>query len=88
MTKTIEAFLGALGIKGSTNEDLEAPLRVRVSQETIAELDALEAFLKGHGFRSASRSYLVRAALDSYLDGVRAEVPEALEPPAKRLSLH
>lgn len=85
MTAALESLLGALGLKRSSS-DLEVPLRVRVSETTLDELNALEAFLRGHGFRDASRSALVRAAISSYLDGVRGEVPEALVPPEKKLS--
>ena len=70
----------------SNSKDLNVPLRVRVDPEMLKELDALEAFLRGHGFRDASRSSLVRAAVTSYLDGVRAEAPEALIPPTNQFA--
>lgn len=73
MSDLLETF----GLRRSSPE-LDKPLRVRVSEDTLNELDALEVFLQGHGFPSVSRSTLVRAALTSYLDGVREEVPEAL----------
>lgn len=82
MTVAFGALLEAFGLKRADEEDLDAPLRVRVSKQTIADLNALEAFLQGHGFREATRSALIRAALSSYLDGVRSEAPEALIPPA------
>ena len=86
MTSAIETLLEAFGLKRTEGKDLEVPLSVRVPQQTITELNALEAFLQGHGFRDANRSALIRAALTSYLDGVRSEAPEALIPPAAQRS--
>jgi hypothetical protein len=84
VSATIGSLFDALGALGNSKKDLTVPLRLRVDPEMLSELDALEAFLRGHGFRDASRSSLVRAAVSSYLDGVRAEIPEALVQPAGR----
>lgn len=80
---SFQSLLTALGTNRKSKDDLKSPLNVRVDEETLAELNALEAFLQGHGFREASRSTIVRAAIDSYLDGVRSEIPEALVPPTR-----
>lgn len=83
MYEPIGALIGTFGM-GRTDTDFDAPLSVRVSQTTIDELNALEAYLQGLGFREASRSALIREALTTYLDGVRSEAPEALIPAAQR----
>lgn len=86
MITSFDALRDAFGLRRPQAEELDAHLQVRVDKQTVAELDSLEAFLKGHGFREANRSALIRAALTSYLEGVRTETPEALIPPAERIA--
>ena len=68
-------------------EGLGKPLRVRVDDETLSELDALQSFLVGSGLREVTRSTLVRRALTAYLAGVRDEMPEAFNAPTRNLSV-
>lgn len=86
MTSPFEALLEALHLRRTSTGDLDTHLQVRVDKQTVNELNALEAFLQGHGFREVNRSAIVRAALTGYLDGVRSEAPEALIPPSQRIS--
>lgn len=85
MTTSFDSLREAFGLRRAPTEELDTQLQVRVDKRTLSELDALEAFLKGHGFREANRSALIRAALTSYLEGVRTEAPEALIPPSERI---
>lgn len=50
-------------------------LSVRVPEDVMNRLDLLEARAKAAGVSHANRSWLVREALTSFLDGVEEEVP-------------
>ena len=57
-------------------EELAVPLRVRVSDSTVHDLDLLEAFFQGKGYRYSRRSFLVRVAIDRFIREVMSEHPE------------
>lgn len=48
-------------------------MRCRLSEETLARMDRVVAYARGRGARHVSRSFLLRDALDEYLDKVEKE---------------
>lgn len=72
---TSNDFWAQLGITPPPGPHTE-PLRVRVDADLRMNLDRIEAFLRGHGYRDVSRSDLIRVALSSFVDGVLEAVPE------------
>ncbi|MBF4632733.1 hypothetical protein ITJ42_16050 [Clavibacter michiganensis subsp. phaseoli] len=47
----------------------------------MVEIDRIEAFAKGAGYRDVSRSDIIRVALQSFVDGFREKKPDVLDRP-------
>ncbi|MBF4632725.1 hypothetical protein ITJ42_16010 [Clavibacter michiganensis subsp. phaseoli] len=47
----------------------------------MTEIDRIEAMARGAGYRDVSRSDIIRVALQSFVDGVRKQVPDVLDRP-------
>lgn len=73
--RTSDDFWEELGITPPPGPHTE-PLNVRVDADLRMNLDRIEAFLRGAGYRDVSRSDLVRAALSSFVAGVLEAVPD------------
>lgn len=55
---------------------LDEVLRVRVDSDLLARIDRVEALMRGNGRRDVNRSFVVRASLKSFLDGLEKALPE------------
>lgn len=60
-------FIGTIATPQKKVSKLSEAVRVRVDQDQLYTLDAIEAYARGLGIRTVTRSSLVRDALDSYL---------------------
>ena len=58
---------------------LDEAIRVRTNEGSLAELDRLEAFFQGQGYRHVKRSHLVRIAIDRLICDMITEHPEIQE---------
>jgi len=61
------------------------PLRVRVTDEAVTDLNRIEAFFQGQGLKHVTRSYLVRFALQHLVDDLYAEHPEIDTPTTREM---
>lgn len=62
-----------LGVQTPTGP-LDVPLRFRVEQDLVDDLDKVEASLRGAGYR-VSRSTILRALLAAAMEGLREDFP-------------
>lgn len=58
---------------------LTEAVRVRLSREMETDLNKIEAYFRGRGFRHATRSHLIRIALDNFVENVQGSNPEIFE---------
>lgn len=58
---------------------LTEPLRVRVTSDSETDLNRIEAYFRGQGFKHANRSHIIRIALNSYVNNVQVNHPEIFE---------
>jgi hypothetical protein len=58
---------------------LTEPVRVRISDEAEKDLNKIEAYYRGRGFRHATRSHLVRIALEDFVETIQKSNPEIFE---------
>lgn len=75
--------LESLGLTDRPGELGEA-VRVRLDEELLRNLDAIESFMRGRGFRTVNRSSLIRAAITAYVDGVIDALPQIATAQASR----
>lgn len=68
-------FWRELGVKLPPGP-FEEVMRVRLDDATRRELDRVEAYIRGSGYREVSRSDLIRAAVFTFVEGFREAVPE------------
>ena len=72
---SMSSFWDQLGIKAPTGP-LEEPMRFRIESDLRKEIDRIEAFARGAGYRDVTRSDIIRVALQSFVEGFRESVPE------------
>jgi len=57
-----------------TEESLGETVRIRLDSDLLRQIDLVEAYARGLGFRAVSRSSLIRAAIDAFLSGLESEL--------------
>ncbi len=72
---TATDFWAELGMTAPAGP-LEEPMRFRIESDLRKEIDRIEAFARGAGYRGVTRSDIIRVALQSFVDGFREAVPE------------
>lgn len=78
MAKTTSEFWTELGMTAPSGP-LEEPIRFRIERDLRQEIDRIEAFARGAGYRDVTRSDIIRVALQSFVEGFRNSVPEVGE---------
>jgi hypothetical protein len=63
-------------VTSEKDEALTVPLRVRVSDATEIDLNRVEAYFRGMGYKNVNRSHLIRTAIKHLIQGLYDEHPE------------
>lgn len=71
-------FWSDLGIRAPEGP-LEEPIRFRIETDLRREIDRIEAFARGAGYRDVTRSDIIRVALQSFVEGFRESVPRVAD---------
>lgn len=74
MATTTSEFWDQLGLTAPAGP-LEEPIRFRIERDLRQEIDRIEAFARGAGYRDVTRSDIIRVALQSFVEGFRESVP-------------
>jgi hypothetical protein len=74
-------FWADMDMKAAPAGALAVPVRFRLDEPLLVEIDRIEAFAKGAGYRDVSRSDIIRVALQSFVDGFREKKPDVLDRP-------
>jgi hypothetical protein len=72
---TNAAFWEDLGLPNPSGP-LSEPMRFRIETDLRKEVDRIEAYARGIGYRDISRSDIIRVAIASFVDGFRNAVPD------------
>ncbi|WP_435740136.1 ribbon-helix-helix domain-containing protein [Clavibacter nebraskensis] len=80
MASTSE-FWTQMGMSPAPAGALAVPVRFRLDEPLLTEIDRIEAFARGAGYRDVSRSDIIRVALQSFVDGFRTKEPDVLDRP-------
>lgn len=78
MAKTSSEFWEQLGMRAPVGP-LEEPIRFRIERDLRQEIDRIEAFARGAGYRDVTRSDIIRVAVQSFVEGFRESVPAVAE---------
>jgi hypothetical protein len=71
----VPSLLQALRVS-PPNKPLGEIVKVRIDADLRRDLDRIEAYARGAGYRDFSRSDLVRTAIAEFVDGVKESLPE------------
>jgi predicted transcriptional regulator len=61
----------------TSNNSFSETTRVRLNEDLVEQLNRIEAYARGLGYRHATRSSLIRNALSAYLSGLDSELARA-----------
>lgn len=68
-------------LQGESEEALTLPMNVRVAKETLHDMNRIEAYFRGRGYRHVNRSHIMRVAFERLIQETLQEHPEIKEIP-------